>query len=621
MEINAMQDALRDDATEQIATARTNAENRQWTKAIEWFSEAIDTLQTGDLDEPDMWYDAYFGRGEAKFHQNDQNGAVKDFRTAADKAIQENSKQAVALSSAAAACESLGQVSDAKDLYLQAQRLCTSVKSPLWPNGQTLGHVLKNLDHRIKHGGSGGPETSTCATDATTSGNDKCTPVPANVLRAKEAGNAAYKVGQFGDALVQYTEAIDLMLACAEKSLLHVPLAGIYTNRALVALKDGQLRRCVEDCDEALKYDPASIKALHRRAMANEQREKYATAAIDFAAVLSVAPHETYARRGYDRVVNLARVLDSTFRPPPIRHVAMPMPTPHLASTTPKADPPSSEQAACSGSTVDTPSRAPPASSITRPSLSTPTPKSTSSTPPPTAVGTEVWLSGLKRNELNGQRGVVQGALSDKGRQVIRLDSGKEVALKPENFVTRDPAMAPERKNSDENDFIFVDPPTQRTADVTVPDAAPFRVPETTTPPDALVSKSGVDPSQTLRATAPTNVCVWEGKHTKAEGSPTTHQVTKSSEPSSTTGTEKPSENKKGASTAAVRDCGINPRDVSTMSSTTLAQLSKLQLIDLVLKMKVVQEQSEFEVQSLNRYITTLVEKAISTCPEILQSP
>eukprot|EP00041_Stephanoeca_diplocostata_P021357 m.496157 g.496157 ORF g.496157 m.496157 type:complete len:157 (+) comp21807_c0_seq2:148-618(+) len=138
MEINAMQDALRDDATEQIATARTNAENRQWTKAIEWFSEAIDTLQTGDLDEPDMWYDAYFGRGEAKFHQNDQNGAVKDFRTAADKAIQENSKQAVALSSAAAACESLGQVSDAKDLYLQAQRLCTSVKSPLWPNGYEL---------------------------------------------------------------------------------------------------------------------------------------------------------------------------------------------------------------------------------------------------------------------------------------------------------------------------------------------------------------------------------------------------------------------------------------------------------------------------------------------------
>lgn len=73
-----MQDALRDDAEEQIATACTNAENAQWTKAIEWFSEAIDTLQTGNLEDPVMWYRALLGRGEAKFQQKDASGNIFD---------------------------------------------------------------------------------------------------------------------------------------------------------------------------------------------------------------------------------------------------------------------------------------------------------------------------------------------------------------------------------------------------------------------------------------------------------------------------------------------------------------------------------------------------------------
>ncbi|KAL0953016.1 hypothetical protein HGRIS_007220 [Hohenbuehelia grisea] len=63
---------------------------------------------------------------------------------------------------------------------------------------------------------------------------------------AKEAGTAAFKLGQYGDAATAYTRAID---ALPSGHLGRVPL---YNNRALVRIRNGEVRGAVEDAERAI---------------------------------------------------------------------------------------------------------------------------------------------------------------------------------------------------------------------------------------------------------------------------------------------------------------------------------------------------------------------------------
>ncbi|WFD26318.1 TOM (translocase of outer membrane) complex component [Malassezia nana] len=76
----------------------------------------------------------------------------------------------------------------------------------------------------------------------------------------KNLGNKAYSNKKYQDAIAHYTKAISA-----------APSAVFYSNRAACFSNLGQPDKVLEDCNEALKLERTYIKALNRRAVAEEQ--------------------------------------------------------------------------------------------------------------------------------------------------------------------------------------------------------------------------------------------------------------------------------------------------------------------------------------------------------------
>ena len=86
-------------------------------------------------------------------------------------------------------------------------------------------------------------------------------------IKLKEEGNAAFKACDYEEALLKYTEAIQLTEKDADKSL-------FLKNRAAVNLKTENFRAVVDDCTKALELTPNDPKALYRRCQAYESLDK-----------------------------------------------------------------------------------------------------------------------------------------------------------------------------------------------------------------------------------------------------------------------------------------------------------------------------------------------------------
>ncbi|KAG8441810.1 hypothetical protein GDO86_010840 [Hymenochirus boettgeri] len=104
--------------------------------------------------------------------------------------------------------------------------------------------------------------------------------------KLKSEGNQLFKNGQFGEATIKYSEAIENGKNSGEQNA--EELAILYSNRAACHLKDGNCRECIEDCNRALELQPFSVKPLLRRAMANETLERYRPAYVDFKTALQI---------------------------------------------------------------------------------------------------------------------------------------------------------------------------------------------------------------------------------------------------------------------------------------------------------------------------------------------
>ncbi|PFH53634.1 hypothetical protein AMATHDRAFT_137300 [Amanita thiersii Skay4041] len=93
----------------------------------------------------------------------------------------------------------------------------------------------------------------------------------------KVKGNAAYQARNFGRAVELYTQAIKVSPK---------PDPVFYSNRAACYINMSPPKHdlVIQDCDEALKMDPAYVKALNRRAMALEALERYDESLRDFTA-------------------------------------------------------------------------------------------------------------------------------------------------------------------------------------------------------------------------------------------------------------------------------------------------------------------------------------------------
>lgn len=117
-------------------------------------------------------------------------------------------------------------------------------------------------------------------------------------LALRNKGNETFKLGRFGEAIEQYTAALD---ALPPQHLLRIPL---WNNRAAAHLKQGEHESAARDCTDVitligLDYHPAKeeppkeessevqlpealFKALSKRASAYEMAEKWDKAKVDW---------------------------------------------------------------------------------------------------------------------------------------------------------------------------------------------------------------------------------------------------------------------------------------------------------------------------------------------------
>nr|XP_057903317.1 sperm-associated antigen 1A [Doryrhamphus excisus] len=127
--------------------------------------------------------------------------------------------------------------------------------------------------------------------------------LPPHLARIKNEGNHLFKHGQFGEALDQYSQAIE---ACAEAGISSPEdLCILYSNRAACYFKDGNSTDCIQDCTKALDLLPYSLKPLLRRAMAYESLERYRKAYVDYKTVLQIDAGVQAAQDSVHRITQM----------------------------------------------------------------------------------------------------------------------------------------------------------------------------------------------------------------------------------------------------------------------------------------------------------------------------
>ncbi|XP_010130598.1 PREDICTED: sperm-associated antigen 1 [Buceros rhinoceros silvestris] len=134
------------------------------------------------------------------------------------------------------------------------------------------------------------PETKkisrSCGAGSQVAGGGSSTSLPPTAAKLKSEGNELFKSGQFGEAVLKYSEAIEYTTGLGEQN--PDDLSILYSNRAACYLKEGNCSDCIQDCNRALELQPFSLKPLLRRAMANESMERYRQAYIDYKTVLQI---------------------------------------------------------------------------------------------------------------------------------------------------------------------------------------------------------------------------------------------------------------------------------------------------------------------------------------------
>uniref|UniRef100_A0A8C4W9D0 Mitochondrial import receptor subunit TOM34 n=1 Tax=Gopherus evgoodei TaxID=1825980 RepID=A0A8C4W9D0_9SAUR len=110
--------------------------------------------------------------------------------------------------------------------------------------------------------------------------------LPPTAAKLKSEGNEYFKNGQFGEAVLRYSEAIENVINLGVQS--GDDLSILYSNRAACYLKEGNCSDCIQDCNRALELHPFSLKPLLRRAMAYESMERYRQAYVDYKMVLQI---------------------------------------------------------------------------------------------------------------------------------------------------------------------------------------------------------------------------------------------------------------------------------------------------------------------------------------------
>jgi len=113
----------------------------------------------------------------------------------------------------------------------------------------------------------------------------------------KEEGNVHFRESRYEEALKAYSKALELAKTPHEREVILVNRAAVYsTNTAQ------NYDSAIVDCTNALEINPHNLKALLRRALANEAIEKYKSALQDMKQVISLDPTNPVANPAVHRL-------------------------------------------------------------------------------------------------------------------------------------------------------------------------------------------------------------------------------------------------------------------------------------------------------------------------------
>ncbi|XP_042320943.1 sperm-associated antigen 1 isoform X2 [Sceloporus undulatus] len=170
-------------------------------------------------------------------------------------------------------------------------------------------HVLQDCESKVNGYLSSGKnnnenrEEKTKVAESSSAGTSRPTLLPPTAATLKAEGNELYKNGQFGEAAIKYSEAIENVISSGIQS--PEDLSILYSNRAACYLKEGNCTDCIQDCNSALELHPYSLKPLLRRAMAYESMERYRQAYVDFKTLLQIDSGIQVANDSVNRITRM----------------------------------------------------------------------------------------------------------------------------------------------------------------------------------------------------------------------------------------------------------------------------------------------------------------------------
>lgn len=120
-------------------------------------------------------------------------------------------------------------------------------------------------------------------------------PVKDEAIEFKERGNDAFKMGDWTNAVEEYTKAI-------KYGKEHKQLATFYKNRAAAYLKLEKYELAARDCDKSLELEPNEPKALFRRSQAREELGRFEEAYKDLVTVWNADKSDKSVKHNLERL-------------------------------------------------------------------------------------------------------------------------------------------------------------------------------------------------------------------------------------------------------------------------------------------------------------------------------
>ncbi|XP_054023439.1 sperm-associated antigen 1 [Dryobates pubescens] len=222
----------------------------------------------------------------------------------------EAAEQAAAMGNAQRKSHSKGGGGKAEDRETQKQKDSTESRVKKGKSGKKAQKHSSDREEEVNgylhsHQESASPESEISGSHGAErqSAGGGSSSLPPAAAKLKSEGNELFKSGQFGEAVLKYSEAIEYVTGLGEQS--PDDLSILYSNRAACYLKEGNCRDCIQDCNRALELQPFSLKPLLRRAMASESLERYQQAYIDYKTVLQIDSSIQAANDSANRITKI----------------------------------------------------------------------------------------------------------------------------------------------------------------------------------------------------------------------------------------------------------------------------------------------------------------------------